>query len=188
MEINELRIIDRCQKGDLEEFDKLYAQYVEKLYRFIYYKTLHKETAEDLTSAVFLKALNRIQAYSPSQGSFSSWLFRIGRNTVIDYYRTNHPFADLEDAWGITSGENIHRDTENRDLLAQVEEYMKTLKAEQREVIMLRVWEGMSYKEVAEIMGKSEAGCKMAFSRAVSKIQKEFSLSALLLIILFTHL
>ena len=54
-------IIAQCKKGDLSQFGKLYDEYVQQIYRFILYKTCNKETAEDITSVTFLKALEGIK-------------------------------------------------------------------------------------------------------------------------------
>ena len=87
MENDEFAIVQSCQKGSVEDFGRLYDLYIKKIYNFIYYKTHHQETAEDLVSIVFTKALKKINTFDNS-GTFSAWLYRIARNTVIDHYRT----------------------------------------------------------------------------------------------------
>lgn len=184
MEHNEIEIIKKCQLGDLKDFSLLYGTYVKKIYDFIYYRTNHKETAEDLTSRAFMKALEKIGSFDSEKGSFSSWIYRIARNSVIDHYRTKKIDADIADLWDLDSGDDIERDFDTKEKLKKVDEYLKTLKSEQREILIMRVWQEMSYKEIAEILGKSEASCKMSFSRAVTKLKKEMPLSLLLLLLI----
>jgi len=177
MEINEVKIIKKCKAGRLEEFGLLYDKYIIKIYDFIYYKTHHKETAEDLCSLVFLKAVDKIKGFNLEKGTFQAWIYAIARNTVIDYYRTKKNDLDIEDIWDLRGGENIERDTDTRIKLEKVEKYIKELKPWQRDIIIMRVWQGLGYREIAEILNKSEASCKMAYSRAINKLRREMPLA-----------
>ncbi len=184
MEINEEKIIAKCQAGNLDGFGQLYDKYIKKIYDFIYYKTLHKETAEDLVSKIFFKALENIGKYSPAKGSFSSWLYKIARNTLIDYYRTKKETIDITDVWDLKSDEDIEKDIENKQELDEIKKYLNKLSPEQREIIIMRVWNELSYKEIAEIMDKSEASCKMMFSRTINILRQEMPLELLLIFFL----
>lgn len=164
----------------MADFAILYDRYIKKIYNFIYYKTTHKETAEDLTSQAFFKALAAINRFDPAQGSFSSWLFRIARNTVIDHYRTKKHNANIDDIWDMADNTDIERDIDANMRLADVGQYMAKLPGDQREIIIMRVWQDMSYHEIAAILGKSEDACKMSFSRAINKLRQEIGVAALL--------
>jgi RNA polymerase sigma-70 factor (ECF subfamily) len=184
MAINEEVLINRCQGGNLKYFSELYDLYIKKIYEFIYFKTHHKQIAEDLTSQTFLKSLENIQKYNSEKGRFSSWLYAIARNSVIDYYRTKKHNLNIDDAWDISSKDNIILDAENKEKIEKLKTHLKKLTGDQRDVIILRVWNDMSYKEISEIMGKSEANCKMIFSRATEKIRKEQIFAILLCLLL----
>lgn len=173
MNENEQKIIQSCKKGKHEDFALLYDLYIGKIYRFIYYKTHHKETAEDLTSETFLKALRKINSFDSERGSFSTWLYQIARNTVVDYYRTRKLYLNVDDAWDLKDDTDIMRDVEFVQKLKKVEQYLKKLKPEQREIIIMRVWQNMNYCEIAEVLNKSEASCKMIFSRTIRTLRKE---------------
>lgn len=164
---------------------KLYEQYVDKIYKFIYFKTHHKETAEDLTSQTFFKALEKIGDYDSKKGQFSSWLYRIAQNTVVDYYRSRKETVDISDVWDLTAKGDIVRDSEFREQLEKIAKYLAEFSGEQREIIVMRVWDELSYKEIAEIVGKNESNCKMIFSRAINKLRKEeiFALVVLMTLI-----
>jgi len=165
--INQEQIIKECQDGNLDEFGVLYDEYFEKIYNFIYYKTHHKESAEDLTSQTFIKALEKIGNYSPNKGLFSSWIYRIARNKVIDYYRTRKSEKDISDVWDLKSDQDIVSDLDTREKLAEVSKYLAKLNPEQREIVVMRVWDSLSYQEISEIIEKSEANCRMIFSRTI---------------------
>jgi len=163
-----------------DKFTKLYDQYVDKIYRFIYYKTHHKETAEDLTSTTFVKALDNFDSFDRGKGKFSTWLYQIARNTVIDFYRVKKADLSIEDAWGLSGKEDIEKDIDAASKIESVKEYLKKLNPEQREIVLLRVWEGMSHKEIAEIMGKTEDSCKVMFSRTINILRQEMPLGLFL--------
>lgn len=173
------------KRENTENFSQLYDKYVKKIFNFIYYKTHHKETAEDLTSETFIKALTKISGFNESKGAFSTWLYQIARNTVIDFYRTKKNNLNIDDIWDLANEEDIVRDLDTKQKLTEVKKYLKILKSEQREILILRVWEGMSYREISEAVGKSEASCKMAFSRTIQKLRAEMPLSVFLALLLF---
>jgi len=166
------------------EFAQLYDKYVKSIYKFIYYKTHHKETAEDLTSDTFIKALDNFGTFDKKKGQFSTWLYQIARNTVIDFYRTKKSNINIDDVWDLAGDEDIGGDIDTAEKLKDVKKYLKTLKAGQREVVILRVWEGLSYKEIAQIIGKTENSCKMMFSRTIQTLRKEMPLGLFLYLIM----
>ena len=176
--------VKRCQVGETESFGVLYDRYLDKIFRFVYYKTFSHETAEDVTSTIFHKALEKINSYNEGKGSFSSWLYQIARNSVIDHYRTNKNNLSLEDVFDIGVNERTPETIDAISALKMVQTYLETLDVRQREIITLRIWEDKSYKEIAEIIGGSEASIKMAFSRGIRELREKCGpVSPLLLII-----
>ena len=81
------QLIEQAKNGNINSFGKVYDSLVEKVYRFIFFKVESRETAEDLTQGVFLKALENIEKYRKNT-SFLAWIYTIARNSVIDHYRT----------------------------------------------------------------------------------------------------
>lgn len=184
---NEQDIIILCQQGNLENFVQLYDKYIKRIYDFIYFKTTHKETAEDLTSLTFIKALEKIKTFNADKGTFSAWLYQIARNTVIDFYRTKKEAIDIDDVWDLAGNENIERDIDAKAKLQAIEKYLAKLKSEQREIIIMRIWSELTYAEIAEVLGKSEASCKMSFSRAIAVLRKEMPLELLISFLLLSR-
>ena len=181
-------LVGRVQQGNYEQFAQLFDLFQNKIYQFVYFRTHHKQTAEDITSTVFMKALESIQNYKSGKALFSTWLYQIARNSVIDYYRTVKENSNIEDAWGIPSSSNIERDADVARSLEKVKEHLKTLPAQQRDVVIMRVWDGLSHKEIAEVLGTSEANSKMMFSRATAKINNEVLVAMVLTFISMSSL
>lgn len=187
--IDENQIIKKCQKGDLDNFALLYDEYIDKIFRFIYYKTQHKETAEDITSEVFIKAIKSISGFRGSLGTFQAWLFKIARNSVIDYYRSSRHLSGVEisDIWDLGEDDLSLKNLEIKQEAKKVMQQMKSLTPIQREVLILRVWQEMPYEQIAEIVGKDKNNCKVIFSRGIKKL-KEASPIALVAFILIKNL
>jgi len=167
---DERAAIEAAMQGDTARFAELYDAYVRKIYDFIYYKTHHKETAEDLTSETFFKALKNIRQFDTDR-SFKSWLYAIAHNAVMDHYRSARPTTDIDDVWDLPGEDNTIRDTETKIALKEVQKHMGKLTPIQRDVLVLRLWQELSHKEIAEIIGKSEANSKMIYSRAIAQLK-----------------
>lgn len=166
------------------DFGRLYEANVRKIYDYLYYRTHHRETAEDLTSLAFTKAFEHLDDVKDG-AAFMPWIYRIARNSLIDHWRKVRPTTDIEDVWDILkAGGDIIRDIDARDRLAQVEKLISTLPAAQREIVLLRVWDGFSHAEIASMTGKKEGAVKVAYSRAISELRKKSPLALALLMLL----
>jgi RNA polymerase sigma factor (sigma-70 family) len=184
--MDDSKYVQLCQDGNLEPFGKLYGRYNEKIYAYIYYRTHHRQVAEDLTSTVFIKAIDRIDTYDVSKGAFSSWLYRIARNTVVDHFRITVRTQDIETVWDLADTKDIELDIDTEQRIKQVKELLQTLNKEQRDIVIMRVWDEMSFKEIAEVTGKTEASCKMAFYRTIDALKKQSLPTFILFVTLFS--
>lgn len=161
-------------KRDTESYGQLYDLYIEKIYRFIYFKVHSKEEAEDLTSEVFLKAWQYMIEKSPGAiESVSGLLFSIARNTIIDSYRqkARRPTVSLEVIEEMASEKNEH---EQIDVVHEVEHLlatMKKLKQDYQEVLVLKYIEELKINEIAKVLGKSSINVRVLLHRAVRKLK-----------------
>jgi RNA polymerase sigma-70 factor (ECF subfamily) len=188
MEDFEKQIIQKCQNGDLEEFDRLYKYYFDRIYRFVAYRVLDKQIAEDITSQTFFKALKSIKGFSAGKGNFSSWIYRIARNNIIDYYRGNKSNLDISEMWNLRSSDNLENEVETQEKIGQALDALKKLTKEHQEILIMRIWDNLPYKEIALITGKSEANCKVIFSRSIQKLKKEVVLSLVIMSLIIQNL
>lgn len=183
------KLVVKIQAGETENFVLLYDAYLDKIYRFLYFRTNHQETAEDLASQTFLKAFDKINSFDASKGTFQSWLYRIAHNLLIDYYRVPKRNVDLSAAENIASNSSPENDTDRELSIEQIHNLLETLPETTQELIVLRVWEELPYSEIAKIMDKSEASLKMQFSRIIAGLRDNpLLLSFIILVIWGTNL
>lgn len=178
---DELQLAKKARLGDQEAFSILYNEYIKKIYDFLYFKTFSKELAEDLTSQVFLKALKSISRFSSD--NFSAWIYTIARNTLIDHYRSTKETKSIEDCWDLMSDSDTFKNVSNQIALEKISLIMKDLSSSDRELLLMRLWSNLSFKEIAEITNKKESAVKVSFGRALNRLREKVG-PVLLLIIL----
>jgi RNA polymerase sigma-70 factor (ECF subfamily) len=183
--MQEPEILARISAGDTEQFGLLYDAYAERIYKYLFYRTRDREVAEDLTSTTFFKAIQNIKRFDASKGNFSSWIYRIARNTLFDYYRQKKITEPIEVAEEMNNSEDIEGEIGDRELLRGIKKSFAQLTSDQREIVTMRIWDGLTYSEIAKALGKSEASCKVAFYRATIKLKK-FAPLAMAFFVLFS--
>jgi len=171
------RAIASCKKWEIESFSIIYDYFVEKIYNFCYFKTFDKETSEDLASDVFFKTLKNMKNFPwVSLKDFSSRIYRIAYNTTIDYYRTKKEHVSLELVENTSSyNEKFWDNFDNKNKLEEVLGYLDTLPKIQKDILTMRIWEDLSYTEIAEITGQTVDNCKQVVSRNLRKIQENIT-------------
>lgn len=183
MSYNERELIRECQGGNTEAFGLIYDRHVRTIYNFIFYKVFDKELAEDLTSQTFFKALKHVGSVDPDR-PILSWLYKIAQNSVLDHYRSARHAEDIDDYWDISDDGDVIGDLDTEVDIGRVKKYLKELSSLERDIIFMRVWQELPYEVIAEIVGKSEANCKMIYSRSLKKLKSMVPLVLLLLLIL----
>lgn len=175
----EQQYIEYAKNGDQQAFGKLYDHYSGPIYRFIVLKVSGKQEAEDLMHEVFLNAWQKLPNFEERGFPFSSWLYKIARNKVIDYYRTKKQHVTIDDEQGAALVDQLRATDTNNDLdttlgLEKVKEAMELLTGEQREVLTMRFVQDLNPKEIAVILNKREGTIRIIQHRAVTKLKKYF--------------
>lgn len=176
----ENELIAKIQNGETESFGEIYELFTQKIYAFIFYKTFHRETAEDLTSQTFTRALEKIQSFDSQKGSFNSWIYAIARNSVVDFYRTKKDSKNIDDVFDLASEVDVAAEISAKNEFAEIRDALQKISPRQREIILLRIWEGMKFREIAEILAKNEAAVKMDFARGLQNLKKEIVVALVL--------
>src|SRR5215208_718250 len=161
----------RVSDGDSAAFQTLYESHLDTIYRYVYYKVGNGQLAEDLTQHIFMKAWEAINRYQWRELPFQHWLLRLARNTVIDHYRSTKPAnASLLDPIG--DGVDPEAELAQTEMIQTLQEAVRQLPDEQREVIVLRFIEQMPHADVALHLGKSAATVRVIQHRALQALRK----------------
>jgi RNA polymerase sigma-70 factor (ECF subfamily) len=169
--ITERVLAQRVSKRDSQAFTELYERYAERIYKYIYFKSGRTDEAEDLTAQVFLKAWEAVAGYRWEGYPFSTWLYRIAHNQVIDYYRTHHESFPLDALRARESGNDPFEAAQSVFTSAKIRSALLHLTQEQQRVVTLRFLEGYTTEEVAAIMRKNADSVRALQHRALRALQ-----------------
>ena len=157
-------LVERYQKGCNEAFDCLLERHKDRLYNYIFFTVRNADLADDLFQETFVKVILTLrQGRYTESGRFFSWLTRIAHNLVIDHYRqengVNMVNCDEVERKLSTSADMADASQEatliNHQTLCDVRSLMDHLPEPQREVVFMRFYQDLSFKEIAEITGVS---------------------------------
>ena len=156
------------------EFCVLYDKYFLRVYRYVVRRVGLQQDAEDLTSRVFMEAMESLDNYR-EQGSFAAWLFSIAHRKVADHYRLTYGKVALEiassDNLASTQG-NPESWTIHDERLHRLAQELQLLTPEKQEILTQRFFAGLKYREIAAVLGKSEAAIKMMVYRALDELRE----------------
>jgi RNA polymerase sigma-70 factor (ECF subfamily) len=164
------QIIVRCKNGDAESFSQVVDMYASRCYGYLYRLTGDKDVSDDLLSELFVKLAEKIGTYKG--GSFEGWLFRIASNVFHDYLRGKHRRKRLLDARQRELGSEVvaprRAETERVDKLQIA---IGRLDAETRELIMLRFYSQLSFKELAKMRSEPIGTTLSRVHRGLKKLR-----------------
>ncbi|HOV88801.1 MAG TPA: RNA polymerase sigma factor [Candidatus Paceibacterota bacterium] len=167
-------LVRKAQKGDAESFGIIYEIFAERIYRYIYLKTSSREEAEDLTQQVFVRAWEALPQFEFKKNPFSSWLYSIARNLITDFYRKKKPdfSLDSENALEMPDDLDLTERLIIQDEIRQVFEAINQLPLEQKDLLLLRFVDDLSYDEIASIMNKSPLTLRVIQHRALKRLKE----------------
>lgn len=168
--------VQRLRRRDPEAWAMLYEECFPKVYRYIALRVGGQSEAEDLAEQVFLKALESSGSLKWRGAPASAWLFRIARNRVIDYWRTDKSkvMVPLSDSL-MDDTADPETAAETNSAMRQVVEALGQLTRAQRDVIELRFAAGLSTAEVAQVLGKSQGAVKVMQHSALVALRKRLA-------------
>lgn len=173
--IKEKILVQRAIKHDNAAFAELYDRFVDKIYRYIYYKIGSTTEAEDLTGQVFLKAWEAIGKYEWTERPFAAWLYRIAHNLIVDYFRTKRDASSLDEITSVEHpGTDLDELVQHKLTAETLRLALKRLTPDQQRVIILRFLEGYNTAEVAQIMCKQPGAVRTLQHRALAGLNGVF--------------
>jgi len=152
-------------------FNQYYREFLPKIYRFVFFRVGGKrETAEDLTSEIFIKALDNFDSFDEAK-SFSPWIYQIAKNHLINHYRVAGRTVPMAEEFDAPDMAGVDRAIafESQDELLKI---LNKLPAEKRRVLELKYLNGFSYKEIAQMLGEKELNLRVMVSRAIKELKQ----------------
>lgn len=166
-------LVVKARAGDTVAFGCLYDFFIDPIYRYIYFK-VPREDALDLTETVFLKVWENLKSYRSGEANsgFSSWIYRIAHNTVVDHYRVSKKYDELSN--------NLPDEQKRNSPVYLTEEKMgqetlksaiRKLKKSYQQVIILKYINELENYEIARVLGRSEGSLRILKFRALKALR-----------------
>ena len=181
MELTDWELVQKCQAGETSAFQELVSRYHQKVYMVIFGLLRHREDALEVAQETFFRAYRKISSFQGGS-SFYTWIYRIAVNISIDAQRRQkrNPLDFRESMDGVLDAQNeVARDPfsdlHDRELRENLVKAINDLTPEHKAVIVLRTIEGLSYKDIGEILGCSEGTVMSRLHYARKKLQDKLS-------------
>lgn len=183
MDMEEIKdLVKRSQEKDKDAFSRLFDFYYDKIINYVFRRTLDVEYSKDITSNVFLKALDNINNFKWKNGidSFNAWIFKIATNEINQYFRKQNRYKliidDPEIRFNLKSEDNlafeIEKKIDNDKYLIILSKAIKELKPIYQDILHLRYFEEMPYNEISEILNKNESTVRVYAKRAIEELER----------------
>ncbi len=180
-EIEDLTAVERIKRGDAESFARLYNKYRDQVYGFSYRMLSVQASAEDVTHEVFLVLIQHPEKYQPERGSMLTFLCAIARNRILNQFRLRS--YEVEDGFDEQELALIRDEYEadpllsliEQELTAKIDEHIALLPPLQREVIVLRKFQELSYQEISLVTGADVNVVKARLHRARQSLAKSLA-------------
>ena len=170
-------LLSRLRRSDSAAFGEIYTNYIGRIYRYVFYQVKDDMLAEDIAEEVFLRAWRNLNSYKGGGASFSSWLYQIAHNLVIDNFRAGKKIAAMK--------KEIVDDTDSPEAAAesnwqkqQLLNVVDTLPEQQKQLILLKFIEGMDNEEIAQVTGKSQGAIRIMQMRALASLRQRLETKA----------
>ncbi|MDR1182695.1 MAG: sigma-70 family RNA polymerase sigma factor [Bacteroidales bacterium] len=155
---NDEQLVKKYISGSEPALEELVMRYQQKVFSYILTVVRNKELAEDLFQETFIKVINTLRTGNyREEGKFSQWIMRIARNLIIDYFRRNQKMSFVENNYGVDIFDgfsepsmSIEQVIITKQIYESLSDLVTLLPKEQREVLMMRLYQDMSFKEIAE--------------------------------------
>ena len=179
--VNHRDVIEACQRGDDEAFRVLFETHKDRVYSIALRYSGNSTAAMDIAQDTFVKLLSNIGQFR-GDSSFESWLYRLVVNTCLDHHRKRRRFLPmledgLEQALDVfrAPGESALYDLLREEQEERVQQVVAQLPEEQRIVVVLRYTDGLSYEEIADVLGCRRGTVASRLNRAHKALDRRLS-------------
>ena len=158
-------------------FEEVYDEYYEVVYKAVYMRLLNRENTEDVVQETFIKAMNAWESFDNDKAQVQTWLCTIAKNTMLNYIRDNKKHDSI--SYDDMNEQGFERGEEDPELNALTDDYAKEayailskLKEEDRELLVMRYIEELSYKEIASRIGSNDKAVAKKVERLLKKCRE----------------
>jgi RNA polymerase sigma-70 factor (ECF subfamily) len=169
-----IKLVDKAANGNFNAFGNLYGIYLDRIYRYVYYHVKDQMMAEDITEEVFVKAWKAIKSCKGRGRTFSSWIYRIAHNHMINSQRNSNRSISMG-MESLTTVSDRRQEVDNTADKYELTELLDELPINQKQVLILKFLEGMSNSEIAKIMNKSEGAIRILQMRGLSSLRQNIT-------------
>ena len=173
---NDGKLVEQA-RSDPAAFTRLYRNHYDAVFRYCVHRLFDKQTAEDVTSVVFLRVVEKFSSFKgDEERQFRNWLYTIATNTVNNHLRK----SSRRDAALTAAGEQLSNPNSTEtpaDQLAVLKQAMFELKPKYQTVITLRFFENLKLTEIAEVLESKPATVRSRLSRALAKLRKKIAVA-----------
>ena len=167
------QLVARARRGDPDAFAGLYESLAPRVLRFLRYRVSDPSQAEELLQQVFLQMIAALPRYQPRGLPFAAWVFRIARNAVIDAGRVQRPSVPIELVHDVPSeAPGPDELAITNDEHAGLRVALERLPRDQHDVLIYRFFAGLSPREVAPLMDRSEGAVRVLQHRALGALRQ----------------
>ena len=156
------------------DWESVFKEQLPRVYNFLRYRLGNEAVAEDLTSRTFEKAWRERSRYRRDIAGFSTWLLSIARNVAVDYHRTAHPHASLDEAAESIAEGTPEEEAVIRSNFARLSLLIARLPDRERELLALKYGAGATNRAIARLTGLSESNVGTILHRAVGTLRAEW--------------
>lgn len=166
-------LLERAKGYDEAALGELYDRYAPRIFAYVYRRVGNAQLAEDLTGEVFVRVIQAIRSERFWQTSFQAWLYRIAHNLVVDHYRQRARVKDVElDERLVAAGDDPVSATAQAFANERLGAAIQRLTPDQQHVLALRFGEGMTAREVAEVVNKTVGAIEALQHRALAALRR----------------
>lgn len=167
---SERELVGRAKKN-IRDFDVLYERYYPMINNFVYHRVANETYRNEIVSNVFFKAMKKINLfrfYDSRKCSFSSWLYRIAVNEINQFYRNIKRDQKIADMYRNEINHSVEKNDKKFEL---IKEKMSDFSPEEQNLISLKYFEKVKYKDLSEIFKRSEGAIKVQMHRILNKLR-----------------
>lgn len=155
----------------MQNMDEIYEECFETVYKYLFCLTHNSDISEELTQETFYRAVKKIDTYN-GKCKISVWLCQIAKHLWYNQCRKNKRIVDTDETFDIEDPQNLEEQIIAGEEKVSLYKKMQKLDEKTREVMYLRITGELSFKEIGEILGKTENWARVTFYRGKSKLKE----------------